>query len=96
MVCRRLAPLLKSNSGCSGKERPPVRVMLKAAGAFPSQLLLRSKTGGKSERARATVVQVCLGLSTPGAPCDGPLGRTRSMSVLTEVVGELGSRKWLN
>jgi hypothetical protein len=70
--------------------------MLKTAGAFLSQLLSRSKMGSKSERARATVVQVCLGLDAPGTPCDGATEKNEVYVRLTEVAGELSSRKWLN
>jgi hypothetical protein len=46
--------------------------------------------GSKSERARATVVQVCLGLDAPGTPLRRATGKNEVNVCLAEVAGELG------
>jgi hypothetical protein len=64
--------------------------------AFLFQLLLRSKTASKSERARAPVVQACPRFERSRNTLRRATGKNEVSVHLTEVAGDWASRKWLN
>jgi len=61
---------------------------VKAAGTSCASCFLRSKTGSKSERARAPVVQACLGFERSRNTLRWATGKNEVSECLTEVAGD--------